>query len=380
MSKKILIADKSITIRSIAESLLRQKGYEVATAAEQDKALSSIRESPPDLIFLDYSLPSVSLSIFLQTLKSEPELKNVPVVLMFPISELKKQESLIQKENLSYLIKPFTPKELLVKTEEFIKEFKAPAPPPSSAKKKSNIELVEEASAKEVDAFFDNLIPEEGAPGKTEKVSLPEEEEDLVLSTSFADVSPEEEEPEAVDKPHDYEWFLSEMKGEGKKPGDKKKSASAPSKSSPKTEKPAKKDDEIETKKLDVEVREMGTSKLKLDKILSKMKEKEEEEEEEEPLSGYAQLKNEKEKVKEDSIKTSKLPMESILPTPKKEPSPKSATPTEAPPALDYYKMVDEIVEEVSDKLAKEIVKKIDKETVSKLLKEKIENLNFKIS
>jgi len=377
MGKRILIADKSITIRSIAESLLRQKGYEVSAAAEQDKALSSIRESPPDLIFLDYSLPSVSLSIFLQTLKSEPELKNVSVVLMFPISELKKQESLIQKENLSYLIKPFTPKELLVKTEEFIKESKASALPPSSAKKKSSIELMEEASAKEVDAFFDNLIPEEEAVDKTERVSMPEEEEDLVLSTSFADVSPEEEEPEAVDKPHDYEWFLEEMKGEGKKPGDKKKSA--PPKSSPKAEKTAKKDEEIETKKLDVEVREMGTSKLKLDKILSKMKEKEEEEEEE-PMSGYAQLKNDKEKVKEDSVKTSKLPMESILPTPKKESTSKIPLPKETPPALDYFKMVDEIVEEISEKLVKEIVKKIDRETVSKLLKEKIENLDFKIS
>lgn len=378
MDKKILIADKSITIRSIAESLLRQKEYEVSTAAEQDKALSSIRESPPDLIFLDYSLPGVSLSIFLQTLKSEPELKNVPVVLMFPISELKKQESLIQKENLSYLIKPFTPKELLVKTEEFIKESKAPTPAPSTAKRKSSIELMEEASSREVDAFFDNLIPDEGATDKMEKVSLPEEEEDLVLSTSFADTPPDEEEPEAVDKPHDYEWFLDEMKGEGKKPADKKKSASPP-KTSAKAEKPAKKDEEIETKKLDVEVREMGTSKLKLDKILSKMKEKEEEEEEE-PMSGYAQLKNEKEKAKEDSVKTSKLPLEAMLPTSKKEPSAKSAPPRETPPALDYYKMVDEIVEEVSDKLAKEIVKKIDKETVSKLLKEKIENLDFKIS
>lgn len=376
MSKKILIADKSITIRSIAESLLRQKGYEVFTAPEQDKALSSIRESPPDLIFLDYSLPSVSLSIFLQTLKSEPELENVPVVLMFPISELKKQESLIQKENLSYLIKPFTPKEFLIKTEEFIKESKAPATPPSSAKKKSSIELMEEASAKEVGAFFENLIPDEETLEKTEKVSLPEEDEDLVLSTSFAD-TPGVEEPEEVDRPHDYDWFLNEMKSEGKKPAEKKKSTSSPPKTSSKAEKPAKKDEEIETKKLDAQVQEMGTSKLKLDKILSKMKE--EKEEEEEPISGYAQLKNEKEKVEEDSIKTSKLPMEAILPTSKKEPSAKAA-PKETLPALDYYKMVDEIVEEVSDKLAKEIVKKIDKESVSKLLKEKIENLDFEIS
>ncbi len=377
MGKRILIADKSITIRSIAESLLRQKGYEVSAASEQDKALSSIRESTPDLIFLDYSLPSVGLSIFLQTLKAEPELRNVPVVLMFPISELKKQESLIQKENLSYLIKPFTPKELLVKTEEFIKESKAATPAPSTAKKKSSIELMEEASSREVDAFFDNLLPEEEAPDKTEKVSMPEEEEDLILSTSFADVPPEEEEPEAVDKPHDYEWFLSEMKGEGKKPADKKKST--PPKTSPKAERSSKKDDEIETKKLDVEVREMGTSKLKLDKILSKKKE-EKEEEEEEPISGYAHLKNEKERAKEDLVKTSKLPMESILPTPKKESTSKIPLPRETPPTLDYFKMVDEIVEEVSEKLVKEIVKKIDKEVVSKLLKEKIENLDFKIS
>lgn len=361
MGKKVLIADKSITIRSIAESLLRQKGYEVFTAADQEKAFSTIKQSHPDLIFLDYSLPSVNLQLFLQTLKAEPEVKKTPLVLLLPIAELKNKESLIQKENLSYLIKPFTPKELIVKTEEFLKlsETSVPAPP----SKKSGLDLVEEASSKEVDAFFASLLKEEEAGEKTEKVSTGDEEE-LILSTSFAE-SPAEEETLEKETPHDYEWFISEMK--------KKEEKKTAPKNSLKTEKPEKKTETPEAKKLDVKVEEMGTSKLKMDKLLAKIKE--EEEAEEEGVSGYAQLKIDKETKAEEKVKAKKMPAESIIPTNSKE----IKTP-EPLGEMDYDKMVEHLVDEVSEKLAKEIVKKIDKETVAKMLKEKIEKLEFKIS
>ncbi len=368
MGKKVLIADKSITIRSITESLLRQKGYEVFTASDQEKAFSVIKQSHPDLIFLDYSLPSVSLELFLQTLKAEPEVKKTPLILLLPIAELKRQESLVQKENLSYLIKPFTPKELIVKTEEFLKLAGSTAPSPSPSKK-SGIDLMEEASSKEVDAFFASLLKEEQTGEKTEKVSPPEEE-DLILSTSIAESSPEEETVQK-EMPHDYEWFLSEMKKkEEQKSGEKKKTAP---KSSLKTEKNEKKEEVPETKKLDVKVEEMGTSKIKMDKLLAKIKE--EEETEAESLSGYAHLKNDKEPKTEEKVKAKKLPLESIVPTNSKE-----IKTSEPLGEMDYDKMVEHLVDEVSEKLAKEIVKKIDKETVAKMLKEKIEKMDFKIS
>ncbi len=369
MGKKVLIADKSITIRSITESLLRQKGYEVFTASDQEKAFSIIKQSCPDLILLDYSLPSVNLQLFLQTLKSEPEVKKVPLVLLLPIAELKKQESLIQKENLSYLIKPFTPKELIVKTEEFLKLATAPAPLSPAPSKKSGIDLVEEASSKEVDAFFANLLKEEPAGEKTEKVSTPDEEE-LILSTSLAETS-QEEEAEETEMPHDYEWFINEMKNkEEQKSGEKKKTSP---KSSVKTEKTEKKEETPEIKKLDAKVEEMGTSQLKMDKLLAKIKE--EEEAEAESLSGYAHLKNDKETKTEEKIKAKKSPSEAIIPTNSKE----IKTP-ELSADMDYDKMVEHLVDEVSEKLAKEIVKKIDKDTLAKMLKKKIEKMDFKIS
>ncbi|OGC75639.1 MAG: hypothetical protein A2145_04315 [candidate division Zixibacteria bacterium RBG_16_40_9] len=369
MGKKVLIADKSITIRSIAESLLRQKGHEVFTASDQEKAFSIIKQYHPDLIFLDYSLPSVNLQVFLQTLKSEPEVKKIPLVLLLPVAELKNQESLIQKENLSYLIKPFTPKELIVKTEEFLKLAAASTPETPSPTKRGSVDLMGEASTKEVDAFFASLLKEEEAGAKTEKVSTPDEEE-LILSTSFAESSPEEE-IEEKEMPHDYEWFINEMKNkEEQKSGEKKKTSP---KSSAKTEKTEKKEEAPETKKLDVKVEEMGTSKLKMDKLLAKIKE--EEEAEAESLSGYAHLKNDKATKVEEKVKTKKSPSEAIIPTNSKE----IKTP-ELPSGMDYDKMAEHLVDEVSEKLAKEIVKKIDKESVAKMLKEKIEKLDFKIS
>ena len=54
MSKPlILIADDHADVRQALSLLLRESGYEVATAASPAEALSALRQSPPDLVLLD---------------------------------------------------------------------------------------------------------------------------------------------------------------------------------------------------------------------------------------------------------------------------------------------------------------------------------------
>jgi DNA-binding NtrC family response regulator len=54
MSKPlILVADDHVDVRQALSLLLRDCGYEVATAASPAEALSALRQSPPDLVLLD---------------------------------------------------------------------------------------------------------------------------------------------------------------------------------------------------------------------------------------------------------------------------------------------------------------------------------------
>lgn len=53
MAKKILIADQSDTVRSVAENLFRQRGFEVVSASDGMEALDLLRTAEVDLAFLN---------------------------------------------------------------------------------------------------------------------------------------------------------------------------------------------------------------------------------------------------------------------------------------------------------------------------------------
>ncbi|MDH4223341.1 MAG: response regulator [candidate division Zixibacteria bacterium] len=119
MINKILIADDSQTIRSVAEFLLRQKGYEVILAKDGEETLDLANKYTPDLIFLDNSLPLMRGDILYHKLKENPMLKEVPVVMLLNSGESLDQGVFSDMENISYILKPFSPRELLEKVEKY---------------------------------------------------------------------------------------------------------------------------------------------------------------------------------------------------------------------------------------------------------------------
>jgi DNA-binding NtrC family response regulator len=86
MSKPlILIADDHTDVRQALSLLLRDCGYEVATAASPAEALSALRRSPPDLVLLDlnYQRDTTSGAEGLALLKQvRAQHRELPVVIL----------------------------------------------------------------------------------------------------------------------------------------------------------------------------------------------------------------------------------------------------------------------------------------------------------
>jgi len=119
MPKKILVADDSPAIKSLAESLLRQQGYEVLSASNGKEAWELVKLSQPDLILLDHSMPEMDGEKVCENIKSDEKLKNIPVVVLLGTNEIRSQKRFEEKGADGFLIKPFTPKELLTQVEIF---------------------------------------------------------------------------------------------------------------------------------------------------------------------------------------------------------------------------------------------------------------------
>lgn len=79
---KILLIEDSKFQRIANERALVKAGYRVIHAADGEEGLRVAQESTPDLILLDMMLPKVSGVDVLRSLKSDIQLKHIPVIVL----------------------------------------------------------------------------------------------------------------------------------------------------------------------------------------------------------------------------------------------------------------------------------------------------------
>lgn len=77
----VLVADDSITTRSLLRSVLEVGGYEVRTAADGDEALRLLSSEPVSLIVSDVRMPRLDGLSLVQRLRGDSRTASIPVVL-----------------------------------------------------------------------------------------------------------------------------------------------------------------------------------------------------------------------------------------------------------------------------------------------------------
>ena len=117
MKKKILIVDDEEDILHFLELVLREKGYEVATAANGQDALTKAQIEKPDLVLLDIMMPQMDGWEVLKLLRVDDETANIPVAMLSARTEAKDRVQGLQEGAIDYICKPFSLGELLAKVE-----------------------------------------------------------------------------------------------------------------------------------------------------------------------------------------------------------------------------------------------------------------------
>lgn len=113
MSKRVLIVDDSLYMRTMINTALTSAGYEVVgQAANGESAIDLAMDLVPDLITLDNILPDMIGTDILRVLKEDEELPS-KIIMISAVG----QDSVIQ-EGLklgaaAYVVKPFTTESLL---------------------------------------------------------------------------------------------------------------------------------------------------------------------------------------------------------------------------------------------------------------------------
>jgi CheY-like chemotaxis protein len=105
LMRSILIVDDEPVIRALAEESLR-RDWVVRTAADANIAIAAIKESAPDLIFLDIRLPGVSGAELARRLRSDRGTAAIPIVYLTGVEP----EDCAEADGV--VVKPFTPERL----------------------------------------------------------------------------------------------------------------------------------------------------------------------------------------------------------------------------------------------------------------------------
>lgn len=142
MPKKILLADDSITIQKVVELTFSDGDYEVTAVNNGAKAILKLAEMRPDIILSDIIMPEKNGYEVCEYVKSHPEFRNIPVVLLTGTFEPFDPDRAEKAGCDAVVTKPFESQSLIHKVEELIAQAQAgsntaapaaPAAPPAEA-------------------------------------------------------------------------------------------------------------------------------------------------------------------------------------------------------------------------------------------------------
>ncbi len=133
MSKKLLLADDSITIQKVVGITFAGAEYELTAVGDGDSALEKARAERPDIILADVCMPGKSGYELCAAVKGDPSLSDVPVLLLTgtfePFDESKATESGAD----GWVAKPFESQTLIGKVEDLLARCAEAAPLVSSS-------------------------------------------------------------------------------------------------------------------------------------------------------------------------------------------------------------------------------------------------------
>src|SRR3954462_2448213 len=120
MPKKILLADDSITIQKVVELTFSDGDYDVIAVNNGAKAIQKLSEMRPDIILSDIIMPEKNGYEVCEYVKSHPELRNLPVVLLTGTFEPFDPDRAEKAGCDAVVTKPFESQSLIHKVEELI--------------------------------------------------------------------------------------------------------------------------------------------------------------------------------------------------------------------------------------------------------------------
>jgi two-component system, OmpR family, phosphate regulon response regulator PhoB len=106
MPKRILLVEDDQYQRQAEEAVLRLRGFDVAIAVDGEDAMKRLAgPERPDVIVLDLIMPKLSGFEVLKRVKSDPETRAIPVIVLSNLSQESDRRQVLESGAAEYLVK-----------------------------------------------------------------------------------------------------------------------------------------------------------------------------------------------------------------------------------------------------------------------------------
>jgi CheY-like chemotaxis protein len=130
MAKTLLLADDSVTIQKVVGISFANEDVTLLTVDNGDDAVSRARESRPDIVLADVVMPGLNGYEVCEAIKSDPELRDTPVLLLTGTFEAFDEERATRVGADGYITKPFEAQALVDQVNARLARPTAAAPAP----------------------------------------------------------------------------------------------------------------------------------------------------------------------------------------------------------------------------------------------------------
>ncbi len=111
----VLLVDDEAALLTLLRYNLEKEGYDVGEAVDGEEALVMIRERRPDLVVLDWMLPTLSGIEVCRRVRRIPEIRNLPIIMLTARGEETDRVRGLDSGADDYVVKPFSPAELIAR-------------------------------------------------------------------------------------------------------------------------------------------------------------------------------------------------------------------------------------------------------------------------
>ncbi|MFZ2190522.1 MAG: response regulator [Candidatus Magasanikiibacteriota bacterium] len=123
--KKIInvhLVEDDTFLANIYKTKFEMEGFKITHSENGEAGLNDIKKKKPDIVLLDILLPKMDGFVVLQEIKKDPNIKDIPVILLTNLGQKDDVEKGLEMGASDYLIKAhFKPSEVVEKVREILK-------------------------------------------------------------------------------------------------------------------------------------------------------------------------------------------------------------------------------------------------------------------